>query len=584
MLKAQSDRITAPIDTQQTALVKGGINPAVSRQNDRGAVDAGRRLGYMTLMLTRTAEQRAALSQLLQEQQNPLSPNYRKWLTPEEFAERFGVSPNDLDKLRDWLKSQGFTVESTARGRSWIVFSGTAAQVENTFHTQIRRYQSNGKMHFANAAQPSIPAALESLVGGIRGLDDFYPEPPPHPKYNGSDGFHALAPDDFAVIYDVTPLLTAGINGTGVGIAVIGQSDFNLTDIATFRESLALPAQVPQQILVGPDPGFNDSELEADLDLEWSGAVARNAALTYVYSNDAFDAASYAIDNAVAPIVSFSFSLCDSGLSGPDATALRDLAQQANAEGITWIASSGDAGAAACDQGEFPATHGLTTAVPASVPEVTGVGGTEFLQGSQYWGATNSGSLGSALSYIPEIGWNDTAYYNKTLVASGGGASSLYAQPYWQLGPGVPNSQARNVPDVSLSASAAFTPYLVVIQGQNTYAGGTSVSAPAFAGIVALLNHYLLAGGVIQQPGLANINPFLYGLAQSTADVFHDIEAGTNIVPCQSGTPDCTDGSLGYIAGPGYDQVTGLGSVDVYRLANEWNPSQTYLKFSDQAT
>jgi uncharacterized protein (TIGR03437 family) len=459
-----------------------------------------------------------------------------------------------------------------ARGRGWIVISGTVGQAANTFRTQLNRYEVNGKMHIANAAPPSIPEAVESLVAGIRGLDDFYPESDPHPFYS-SPGLYALAPDDFGVIYDVTPLWNAGIDGTGQVIVIAGQSDIHLTDVSTFRNSFGLPAQVPRQVMVGPDPGFNAAESEADVDLEWAGAVARNASLIYVYAENVLDATAYAIDNNLAPVISFSFGQCEANLSAMILTAEEDLAKQANAEGITWIVSSGDAGAAACDQGTFPATHGLAVPAPASVPEVTAVGGTELVgNSSQYWNIKNSPTLGSALSYMPENAWNDTGDL-QSLAASGGGASKIYAQPYWQMGPGVPNNNSRDVPDLSFSASPLLAPYMAVIQGRNAFAGGTSLSAPSFAGIVTLLNHYLLTNGEQQQPGLGNINPVLYGLAQSTADVFHDITQSGNVVPCQAGSPDCKNGSLGYAAGLAYDQVTGLGSLDVYHLANEWNPA-----------
>jgi uncharacterized protein (TIGR03437 family) len=557
--------------------LKGGINPRLRRANDQGKVEANLRLEYLTLLFQRTSEQREALPRLLAEQQDPASPNYHRWLTPEQFGQRFGVSRNDLDTLAEWLRSNGFTVESTARGGGWLVFSGTAGQVERTFRGEIHRYLADGKLHFASAKPPLIPAAFEGLVAGIRGLDDFYPEPPSYsqPLYNTANFYGALAPADLATMYNVTPLWNAGIDGTGQNIAIIGESVIDPADISSFRQMFSLPSQVPQQVPVGPKPAANDGAMmEADLDLEWAGAIAPNASLTYVYASNVFNAASYAIDQNLAPVISFSFGTCEPNLSSDDADAAENLAQQANAQGITWVVASGDAGPATCDARNFPATNGLAVSFPASLPEVTAVGGTWLIGfGSRYWDS----QTGSALSYIPEAVWNDTnlSFFlvgHQALAASGGGASILYPQPYWQIGPGVPNNSARNVPDLALPASLN-NPYVVFAKGQQRLAGGTSASAPSFAGIVALLNHYLISRGAAQEPGLGDINPILYGIAQSVPDAFHDITIGSNIVPCQVGTQDCDTGAFGFQAGPGYDQATGLGSLDVAKLSRNWNPA-----------
>jgi len=240
ILIAQAERIAGPIDLQRVVPLKGGINPNVRREDDQGIAGDSTRLEYITLLLGRTSQQREALRRLLAEQQDPASPNYHQWLTPEEFGERFGVSRGDLDRLAGWLRSNGFAVESTARGRSWIVFSGTAGQVKRTFRTEIHRYSVDGTLHFANAAPPSIPAAFEGLVAGIRGLDDFYPEPPLNfqPRYNTANFSHALAPADLGTIYNVAPLWNAGIDGTGQNIAIMGESAINPADIDSFRQML----------------------------------------------------------------------------------------------------------------------------------------------------------------------------------------------------------------------------------------------------------------------------------------------------------------------------------------------------------
>ncbi len=295
--------------------------------------------------------------------------------------------------------------------------------------------------------------------------------------------------------------------------------------------------------------------------------MARNASILFVYSRDVMESVQYAIDENLAPVISMSYGGCEQGVS----TSNRTLAQQANAEGITWMNSSGDSGAAGCDWGgPSPAKYGPVVTFPADIPEITAVGGTEFSEsGGSGWSATNSATFGSATGYIPEKAWNDTAL-GGGIWASGGGASTVFPKPWWQAGPGVPADNVRDVPDISLTASGDHDGYLVYFSGQLYPVGGTSASSPSFAGIVALVNQYVTAKGIQSKPGLGNINPNLYSLAQSTTGIIHDITTGDNIVPCVSKSPGCSSGSFGYKAGVGYDQVTGLGSVDAYNLVTKW--------------
>jgi hypothetical protein len=424
------------------------------------------------------------------------------------------------------------------------------------------------------------------VVSGIRGLNDFHPRPhairsSSQPQFTSSiSGNHFIAPGDFAVIYDVQPLYSSGIDGTGEKIAVAGQTDIKVSDIHAFQTASGLPVKDPQIILDGSDPGtLTGDETEADLDIEWSGAVARGATIVYVNSSDALTSAIYAIDQNVAPVLSISYGACENETPSGELVSLNFVFQQANAQGITVVAASGDQGAADCD---VPATSsappvtsaskGLSVDFPASSPYVTGAGGTEFNEsGKTYWSATNNSNAGSALSYIPEMAWNDTAT-DKSLSASGGGKSTHFAKPYWQTGAGVPADNFRDVPDIALSASPDHDPYLICDAGwcTNGYrnsqtfldvVGGTSAAAPAFAGIVALINQKT-------HGRQGNINPALYALVATAPEAFHDITTGSNIVPCVVGKPNCTTGTMGYTAGPGYDQVTGLGSVDAFNLVS----------------
>jgi len=207
--------------------------------------------------------------------------------------------------------------------------------------------------------------------------------------------------------------------------------------------------------------------------------------------------------------------------------------------------------------------------VPAVLPEVTAVGGTQFLDGGgAYWATTNSANFGSALSYIPEAAWNESG--TGGLLASGGGVSNSIPKPAWQNGPGVPNDGMRDVPDISLTA-AVHDSYLIYLQGVNTSIAGTSAGTPSMAGVLALLNQYHVAKGFQKQPGLGNINPQLYRLAQSVPSVFHDVTNGDTVVQCSQGSPDCLTGTIGYPTGAGYDMATGLGSIDAASLFAQWN-------------
>jgi subtilase family serine protease len=377
-----------------------------------------------------------------------------------------------------------------------------------------------------------------------------------------------VGPGDLAVIYDIQALYSIGFDGSGQKLVVVGQTDISLPDIRMFRQLFSLPARDPELILVGSDPGVRSADqIEASLDIEWAGGIARNATILYVYSGNVLESLQYAVDQRLAPVVSMSYGTCENGA----APFYRALAQQANAEGITWINSSGDSGAAGCDDGGLLAIHGPATTFPADIPEVTAVGGTEFNEGNGiYWSSSNNTGLRSALSYIPEKAWNDTPL-GYGIAAGGGGASALYGKPSWQTGPGVPNDGVRDVPDVSLAASGAHDGYVIFTKGGLLVVQGTSASAPAFAGIVTILNQYLAMRGSPAAPGLGNMNPSLYSLAAGTPGVFHDIATGSNIVPCAAGTRGCTTGAFGYNATPGYDMATGLGSVDAYKLVTRWN-------------
>jgi hypothetical protein len=588
---AQPDRIQGKIDGTRVIALAGSLHPLARAEYDRGDVDPALNLPFLSLMFAKTSAEQAALDELLKEQQDPSSPSFHKWLTPEQFADRFGASQRDIAAIKLWLESEGFRVWQVARSRTWIQFSGTAAQAGRTFGTEIHSFDVNGEKHYANSRIPVVPASLASLVTAIYGLNDFYPKPwarhntstpsgkatASGPLYTWGGGIHSLAPGDLATIYDIGPLQTLGFTGAGQSVAIAGASDINVSDVALYRSTFGLPAPNIIVEVYGADPGTVSGWFdEGNIDLDVLSAVAPQATLYFVISANAWNSVISAIDNNYAPVLSMSFGTCEPLAGAAWASSIQSLAQQANTQGITLVASSGDSGPAACDaDSSSAASGGLAVNLPASIPEVTGVGGTQFNQsGGNYWSSQNNANGGSALSYIPEAVWNEGG----GIESSGGGLSTAYpGKPSWQVAPGVPNDNSRDVPDVAFTASPADDGYVVVLNGALSTAagetwGGTSASAPLFSGVAALLNQYLISTGASLAPGLGNLNSRLYSLAQTTPDVFHDITQGNNIVPCVISSPNCgVSDTFGYSAGPGYDLVTGLGSIDVYNLFLNWS-------------
>src|SRR6266850_949259 len=601
--QAIHDRIANDIERTSSAIVKGHVHPLARREYDQGKVGDLFTMERITMMLKPSDSQQVALDAFLRQQQDPSSQNYHRWLTPEEFADRFGLTVNDYSRTVAWLQNQGLTIDETARGRNWVTFTGSARQVETAFGVEIHEYAVNGTPHYATATEPSVPRALSDIVLGFRSLDNFRPK---HrmvskPKFTSSTtGNHFLTADDFATIYDLKRLYSNGIDGTGQTIAVMGQTDIQLADIETFRSLSGLPASNPTVILVpgSRDPGFVSSEIgEADLDIQWSGAVARGATIIYVNSNNgAFDSLQYAVGQILAPVISISYGDCEANWSSSEMAALAAITQQGNAEGITIAAAAGDGGPADCDSdfsGRLTARLGMFVDAPASLPYVTGVGGTTLSEtGSAWssadqtfgdffrkklpnvWAGANNSDNGSALSYIPETAWNDTLM-DGVLASTGGGRSVLFPKPEWQQANGVPNDNARDVPDIAFAASADHDGYLSCSQGScaNGFratdgsllvVGGTSVGAPVFAGIVALMNQ-----ATSSRQG--NVNPVLYALSIRASAAFHDVNQGGNAVPCSVGSPGCSgDGSMGFAAASGYDLTTGLGSLDISAFVTAW--------------
>lgn len=594
-----ASRITSAIDASQRISLENSVPARVSKAEDLGVVKP--ELSDMILLLRRSDQQTTALQALMTDQQNPSSAHYHHWLTPQEFGQQFGASEEDIQKIEQWLEQNGFQVKSVSASRQSINFSGSAAQVSAAFHTELHQFRTAGSQSFiSNKSLVQIPAALSGIVSGVAGLNNFRTHALhrntgliQQNRHSGALSMlshvstsstspqltttqspqHIVTPGDFATMYNLGPAVAAGLDGTGQSIAIVAKSDIFDSDVQSFRSSFGLPAAKIDRYVVNTNPGYAESEGEAALDVEWSGAVARNATSQLVLASDSTTtdgvvlAMQYIVDHNLAPVVSVSWGLCEL-FEGAENQFVAQVWEQAAAQGMSVVVSTGDSGSPLCDAGYDYADYGLAVNALASSPNVVAMGGTDlygnYTSSSKYWDTANAADFSSAKSYIPEIPWNDTCANPKVLdalqklgatdtdteslcndasrsswvsvVGGSGGRSTCttsngstcisgYAKPSWQVGTvGMPSDGSRDLPDVALFAGDGLWGSAYVYCESDisptgtcdytnpdnvTYmaAGGTSFGAPAFAGIIALLT---------QQQGapLGNLNPVLYKLAQ----------------------------------------------------------------------
>jgi subtilase family serine protease len=531
-------RVIERVDETRTMQVQGNVHPLARAEFDRGAAAQSQPMTRMLLLLERSTEQEAALQHLLHEQQTKSSANYHAWLTPEQFGKQFGPSDADLQSVTDWLIKQGFQVAKVSAGRTTIEFSGTAAQVEKAFQTQIHHFEVNGRAHMANLSDPSIPQALSPVVKGVVALNNFPKHSMMHrvgsfkrdlatgqvqPQFTYTDlngTFYGVGPADFAKIYNIPP----GADGTGQSIAVVGQSNINMQDVRDFRTMFGLAANDPQIILNGPDPGIvgpdmmsctgsSDDEGESDLDVEWAGAIAPKATINLVVSQTTCSnpsqvsqgvdlSALYIIDNNIAPVMSESYGTCEAALGTSGNQFYNAMWQQAAAQGITVVVSAGDSGSAGCDPTTNPnaASGGLAVSGFASTPYNVAIGGTDFNQfgnETQYWNSTNAPITQlSAKGYISEVPWDDSLCAanfpspcttvdssSGDIRAGSGGPSAVYSKPPYQVGITTADS-ARDIPDISLFSSNGFNNsfYIVCQSDANPNNAPCDLSSSANSG------------------------------------------------------------------------------------------------------
>jgi len=592
--RAQSRRlITHRIDDAERVTLGGNTRPEVHLGRDRGRLEDDFSLEHMLLQLRRPAEKEAALQQFIDDLHKPSSPDYHRWLTAQQFGQLYGPAKEDLDAVTNWLVGHGFKVNGVYPSGMVIDFSGTAGMVQRAFETEMHRLEVGGKNHLANVSDPRIPAALAPAVVGVASLHDFKPHAMHRMRtkytFSSFEGVEqAMVPADLATIYDLNPLFNSGVTGTGQTIVVVEDTNFKGGDWNTFRKKFGLAkytnaklTQVHPAFKGNPckNPGLNGDDIEAALDAEWASAAAPDANIELVScaNTDTTFGGLIAIQNllnAAAPppaIMSMSYGECEA-FNGEAANATFNAAfQQAVAEGVSVFVSSGDEGASSCDPQSWSASHGVGVTGWGATPYNVAVGGTDFGDtyagtNSTYWSATNTSTYGSALSYVPEIPWNDSCgsvliatyvtgsgvtyggggFCNSgrgqqffTTVSGSGGPSGCatgsptisgvvsgtcqgYAKPSWQSGIlGVPKDGVRDIPDVSLFAANGVWGHFYVFCdsdipnggspcGNFPYnwsgAGGTSFSSPILAGIQALVNQKMEARQ-------GNPNPVYYALA-----------------------------------------------------------------------
>ena len=463
-----SIRVVTRVDDAKRVMLYGHVPSILRHAQDKGRLSTSTPAQHLVMVLKASDEQKSELHKVLDEQQDKNSANYHQWTTPEEFGEKFGVHDADIAKVSAWLKSQGFTVDDVSKSKRVLHFSGTTGQLEQAFKTEMHNYVLNGEKHVSNNSEISVPTALSPVIGSVT-MHNFFRKGRMGPVHKlrdaklggdygtSSSSTHYLGPWDFATIYNTFPMLNSGIDGTGSSIAVVGRSDILLSDVQSYRSLFDLPANDPIFIHAGQDNGTQPGDDgESDLDVEISGGIAPNAQVYFVIGTPTFlvdgitNSIEYIVENNTADIMSISYGSCES-VEGVGGNEFNNQAfEQAAAQGISVFVAAGDNGPAECDnQNDSWEVYGYATGGEASTPYSVSVGGSQGFEANTYWATSTELTPPywglSALSYIPEVPWNESKAADTSKDTSGlaglwsgsGGISSYYIQPSWQRGSGV---------------------------------------------------------------------------------------------------------------------------------------------------
>lgn len=613
--------ITGAVDDSARLTLTGDLARAAAVSQDRGALDDNTALPHIRLVLKRPADRQAALDLLTKNQHTPGSPQFRQWLKPADLR-AYGPAQADIDKVVAWLASHGLTVKSVSRSGMSIDFAGTAAKVAEAFGTSLHNVTLRGEAHVANVTAPSIPAALAPVVTGVT-LANFFPKPalqhvtPGYTANTPYGTFYAVGPQDFATIYNINPLRGSNnfygqpITGAGVTLAVVEETQIRSEDWNHFRSTFGLSGYSGTLTQINPgctSPGFTGDEVEAAIDSEWSSAVAPDANIieascagTPPFEFGVLTTLQNLVEGGTTATI---FSISYGGDEVADGYSFiqnwTNLLEEGAAQGIAIFVSTGDQGVST-DRGSIDSQGLFVNGLADSAYNVA-VGGTDFYdtaqnENSEYWRASNKKYGNSALSYVPEIPWDNscassilwrfngatdaTTFCNSNYsgplqngVGGSGSQSVYFSKPDWQLlnVPGMPNDGVRDQPDVSLFAANGIWNHFylecmsdpkeggVPCDYKNTNDllgsayGGTSFGAPAFAGIAALIQETFGPGAKLGNPapefyqiaqaqyttplGLSQCNASL-GNQTSSACVFHNVTAGNNAEPCYSKTANC---------------------------------------------
>jgi hypothetical protein len=668
--------IKGPIEESKLHTLAGNTRPEATANNDRGPVPDSYPMADLLLQLKRSPELESEFEQYIEQLTDKSSPNFRKWLTPQQIAEKYGLAPQDLSAIQAWLQSHGLTVEHVYENGMVIAFSGTAGQIRDAFHTEIHYLEVKGQTHFANMSDPQIPAALAPAVAGPVALHDFKPHmmAKKAPKYTfagcGPDATfptspancNALVPADYQVIYNLNPLYRQGILGAGQTIVVVDDSDSYSTDVATYRSTfLSQYSGTFETTHPGAcsDPGDNSDDSESNIDAEIAGAIAPNATINLATCSSVLTAIQNLVTGksgtTIPSIMSVSYGECEASNGAASNLSFFTAYQTGAAEGMSIFVSSGDESATSCSADLDYSRYGIGVSGYTSTPYNVSVGGTDYEDsylgtGAQYWnqsstsvtltgvsvagaaatysyssytgsapavrqvllatgfvtagnngyfgitavgpgtitvtevsqanetdpaaGSISTGNLpssGSAMSYVPEMPWNDSCanyeIYNFLGYPTGYGASGFcnntvattnddyldtgsgsggpsgcatgaaatshvvsgtcagYPKPSWQQGIfGNPADGVRDIPDISNFAANGLWGHYVIVCYSHTADegspctpgnlvdwagfGGTSISSPVSAAIQALVNEKW-------NTKTGNPNPTYYAIANA---------------------------------------------------------------------
>jgi subtilase family serine protease len=603
-LKWQFVALTAFLVTTASAFVTGvGAGPAQSTNSKPGrrvgevaaAAQPEAFQGYlpdtesMTMIISLEPRNQVEMEKLKADLYDPSSAQYRQWLTPTEFGQRFGRTEEEFNHAVNWLKGQGFVINNAFANRLDISFTGTVDTVQQAFNVQMGRYWDavNNRSFHSNMQPPTLPREIDAMTEGLEGLSDAVllhahaqKAPMAYPQLAsggksvkkkvrpdgvlGSSNF--MAPADLAVVYDFKPLNDANMLGQGQTVGTIFDSDVKNSDVALYRNFFGLPPAnlarvVPKGLF---SPGIVSSgEFESILDISSISAAAPLAEIDLIlipslsFGNIRV-AEQDIVNEGTIRVVNESFGGCEQDAFAP---AEQTTFNQAVIEGIAFFASAGDEGAE-CFGDAPPGVKQIQC--PACYGGVTAVGGTQIQ-------ATFDPVSGSITSLQSEDVWNSPPGDLLNCAGSeaqfpaggtGGGVSQSVAIPSYQSAAqgfvgGVPAGANRFIPDVSALAGVPFT--LTFLKGRPFFCIGTSEGSPLWAAMIVLVNQ--LNASPIGSP-----NPLLYrlGVAQYKNNLtgsFRDITVGNNtVLPRQPCDPK---GVTGYSAGVGFDLVTGWGSPDL---------------------